>query len=29
MTEQAVRAIRWAHIQGSDQWSTSRYCGGV
>jgi hypothetical protein len=28
-SEQAVRAIRWAHIAGSSQWSTSVYCGGV
>jgi hypothetical protein len=28
-SEQAVRAIRWAHIAGSSQWTTSAYCGSV
>jgi hypothetical protein len=27
--EQLVRTVWWAHIAGSSQWSTSRYCGGV
>lgn len=28
-TEQAVRAVRWAHFAGSSQWSTYIYCGAV
>lgn len=27
--EQLVRTVRWAHVAGSSQWSTSRYCGSV
>lgn len=27
--EQLVRTVRWAHIAGSSQWSTSRTCGVV
>lgn len=27
--EQLVRTVRWAHVAGSSQWSTSRKCGSV
>lgn len=27
--EQLVRTVRWAHVAGSSQWSTSRWCGSV
>ena len=27
--EQLVRTVRWAHVAGSSQWSTSRICGAV
>lgn len=29
LDEQLVRTVRWAHVAGSSQWSTSRYCGAV